>query len=74
MSHVNDGSEPKDAVPIASTSSLTRPGSPRLADLREPRKHPLPPLWNKNNFGYVWMSVPKNYRCVVRFLFALQRC
>ena len=50
---------------MASTSSLTRPASPRLADAREPRKHPLPPTWNKSNFGYVWMSVPKNYRCVL---------
>lgn len=32
---------------MASTLSLTRPVSPRLADVREPRKRPLPPLWNK---------------------------
>jgi hypothetical protein len=68
ISHVNDGSAPtRDGVSLASTSSLTRPASPRLADVREPRKHSLPPLVNKNNFGYVWMSVPKNYRCVFRF-------
>ena len=68
VTHVNDRSEPnRETVSIASTSSLTRPSSPRLVDVKEPRKHPLPPLWNKNNFGYVWMSVPKNYRCVLRF-------
>ena len=47
-SHVNDESAPtRDALSIASTLSLTRPVSPRLADVREPRKGPLPPLWNK---------------------------
>ena len=68
ISHVNNGSaSTRDTTSIASTSSLTRPASPRLSDVREPRKHSLPLLWNKNNFGYVWMSVPKNYRFVLRF-------
>lgn len=48
ISHVNDESAPtRDALSTASTLSLTRPVSPRLADVREPRKRPLPPLWNK---------------------------
>ncbi|KAF8802541.1 hypothetical protein BYT27DRAFT_7341419 [Phlegmacium glaucopus] len=62
ISYVKNASTPgRDAVPMPSTSSA-RPASPRLVDGRESRKHSSSLVWNKNNFGYVWMSVPKNYR------------
>ncbi|CAA7266925.1 unnamed protein product [Cyclocybe aegerita] len=37
----------------------TRPASPRLSE--NPRRQPPPP-WDTSDFGFVWMSVPKNYR------------
>jgi hypothetical protein len=37
-----------------------RPASPRLPEGN--RRQPSPAIWTKRDFGYVWMSVPKNYR------------
>ncbi|KAA1467328.1 hypothetical protein DENSPDRAFT_792529 [Dentipellis sp. KUC8613] len=47
-----------------STSAPHRPSSPRVYEHRElKRTHPsLSTLSRKDSFGYVWMTVPKNYR------------
>ncbi|KAF8199644.1 hypothetical protein BJ912DRAFT_1020220 [Pholiota molesta] len=45
---------------ITSASASTRPGSPRPSDGNK-RHAPLPNS-NKGDFGYIWMTVPKNYR------------
>jgi hypothetical protein len=54
------------------TASLSRPSSPvasqhsssQASETREGRRNGLSNvLANKTNHGYVWMSVPKNYRC-----------
>ena len=45
-------------APSTPTTTSNRPTSPRLFDQRRP---PPPP---KKNDGFVWMTVPKNYRCV----------
>lgn len=43
---------------VATTpTTLNRPASPKPFDQRRP----LPP---QRNDGFVWMTVPKNYRCV----------
>jgi len=43
----------------ASPMTTAKPPSPRLCENRENK------YVNKGTFGYVWMSVPKNYRCVI---------
>jgi hypothetical protein len=55
-----------------STAPLSRPSSPvasqhsssQAPETREGRRSGLSNVSaNKSNHGYVWMSVPKNYRC-----------
>ncbi|KDR78911.1 hypothetical protein GALMADRAFT_64608 [Galerina marginata CBS 339.88] len=51
---------PTNHRPIVSVSSLPlRPDSPRLQDSI---RRPSFAIWSKSDFGYIWMSVPKNYR------------
>jgi hypothetical protein len=58
-------SPPTKAPSPSSTPSdePPRPSSPRPLDTRNPRKGILLPA-NKAEFGYIWMTVPKNYRSV----------
>lgn len=53
-----------DATPIPNVPN--RPGSPRQFESRVDARRAAAPLnvVDKSNFGYIWMSVPKNYRCV----------
>ncbi|KAF5367129.1 hypothetical protein D9758_003996 [Tetrapyrgos nigripes] len=47
----------------SSNPSNRRPGSPRISEQREQkRSHILIPKSKRSDFGYVWMTVPKNYR------------
>ncbi|KAF9484335.1 hypothetical protein BDN70DRAFT_910722 [Pholiota conissans] len=53
-----------DSKPLSTSTAGTviasvRPGSPRIPD---GKRHAPLPNWNKSDFGYIWMSVPKNYR------------
>ncbi|KXN91673.1 Dolichol kinase sec59 [Leucoagaricus sp. SymC.cos] len=47
--------EPPQVTRPASPATAGRPASPRILDSREPKR-------SRATFGYVWMSVPKNYR------------
>ncbi|PPR02605.1 hypothetical protein CVT24_002176 [Panaeolus cyanescens] len=52
----------KETSPAYSmTNSDQRPNSPRPTENKDPRRNVARPVW-KCDFGYVWMSVPKNYR------------
>jgi hypothetical protein len=44
------------------TQTQRRPLSPRLAELREHRRSTPPIQTKKADFGFIWMSVPKNFR------------
>lgn len=57
----SSSSNKKTNISVYSTSAQIRPASPRLP---ENRRQPLSTAstLNKSDFGYVWMSVPKNYR------------
>lgn len=52
---------------LQSRSFSIRPVSPRLQELREVKRNSNPTASqstpNNKDFGYVWMTVPKNYRC-----------
>jgi hypothetical protein len=51
--------------PASSTATLNRPGSPRNFEGKDARKASTPlSTVDKSDFGYIWMSVPKNYRSV----------
>ncbi|KAF5392340.1 hypothetical protein D9757_001518 [Collybiopsis confluens] len=51
-----------NSEPLSAGSFTKRPSSPRIFEGRESKKNaPLLPR-RKADFGFVWMSVPKNYR------------
>lgn len=54
---------PPSPLPSNPSRSL-RPSSPRVPDIRENKRNPPPLVPKKTDFGFVWMSVPKNYRFV----------
>ncbi|TFK27165.1 dolichol kinase [Coprinopsis marcescibilis] len=57
----NTSAKTKEHSPNSSNPSY-RPGSPRHLD-KDPRKTTVPTMTSsKSDFGYIWMSVPKNYR------------
>ncbi|KAJ3535318.1 hypothetical protein NMY22_g6544 [Coprinellus aureogranulatus] len=62
--HSSPISSPKESVPSLSSTVLNRPGSPRHFDAKSDARKVAIPLntINKSGFGYIWMSVPKNYR------------
>ncbi|KAF9048592.1 hypothetical protein BJ165DRAFT_1526030 [Panaeolus papilionaceus] len=51
----------KETSPVHTSNGDGRPSSPRLPDSKETRRNVVRPVW-RCDFGYVWMSVPKNYR------------
>ncbi|RDB26086.1 Dolichol kinase sec59 [Hypsizygus marmoreus] len=56
---------PSLLTPSALSSQSTQqpiPSSPRLADHKELRRNSTPAASQKSDFGFIWMSVPKNYR------------
>lgn len=57
----------KDPNAYSQTTSgaLNRPESPRSFEGKDTRKTSTPlTSVDKGGLGYIWMSVPKNYRCV----------
>lgn len=54
--------DPLLSIPPISLNSHG-PRSPRLTDPRDGRRsNPISLDSNRNEFGYIWMTVPKNYR------------
>ena len=58
------------SLPATSSSPPDAPSVPlhphvvqRPPDSREGRRHATSPMVMNKNFGFIWMSVPKNYRC-----------
>ncbi|KAF4597454.1 hypothetical protein EYR40_007913 [Pleurotus pulmonarius] len=47
--------------PLALRFHYTTSGG-RSTDLKETKRSPAPPVVRKSDFGFIWMSVPKNYR------------
>ncbi|KAJ8692828.1 dolichol kinase [Pleurotus ostreatus] len=47
--------------PLALRFHYTNSGG-RPTDVRETKRSPAPPVVRKSDFGFIWMSVPKNYR------------
>uniref|UniRef100_A0A0W0F7P5 dolichol kinase n=1 Tax=Moniliophthora roreri TaxID=221103 RepID=A0A0W0F7P5_MONRR len=59
----NLSSIPSSEPPDISPTPMRRPASPRISESREQRRSPPSYLSRKkSDFGFVWMSVPKNYR------------
>ncbi|KAF8150767.1 hypothetical protein B0H34DRAFT_801693 [Crassisporium funariophilum] len=52
----------RDPVSILAASSSARPAFFTPPDGKDSRRQPSMTGSNKSDFGYVWMSVPKNYR------------
>lgn len=56
--------------PSSSATQQTTPSSPRVHDGREHRRSSTVAciMPQKTDFGFIWMSVPKNYRCILNLV------
>jgi hypothetical protein len=69
---------PSPLAPASSSPAVTsvplQPPPVKLPEVREPRRHSTPlTAASRNNLGFIWMSVPKNYRCEIRILLGVRR-
>ena len=61
-SHISRHTSPPSSS-IPSSPAASQHSSSPVPETRDGRRYGLPNAWaNKANHGYVWMSVPKNYR------------
>lgn len=56
VNSITSTKQPNPSIPAK------RPSSPKMSEGRDSKKHTPLLLRKKTDFGFVWMSVPKNYR------------